>query len=75
MLYQLALITNLGIITPLATFQDQGACLREAAFIQKTNQYSVACLPTNSPEELQKQVQQSMKLMMETLNSIAKEQK
>jgi hypothetical protein len=75
MLYQLALITNLGVITPLATFQDQGACLREAAFIQKTNQYSVACLPTNSPEQLQKQIQDSMRMMMETLNNIAKEQK
>jgi hypothetical protein len=75
MLYQLALITNLGLITPLATFSDQGTCLKEAAFLPKTNQYSVACLPTNSPEQVQKQMQDSMRMMMETLNNIAKEQK
>lgn len=70
MLYQLVLITNLGMVTPLATFDTQGNCLREQALLQKTAQYSTACLPTQSPEQLQKQLESSMKMMMDTITKL-----
>jgi len=44
MLYQLVLITSLGVITPLAIFPDRDACMIEQAYIQKSPQYSAACL-------------------------------
>lgn len=75
MLYQLVLITNLGAITPLATFNDLGACLKERAPITKTAQYSVECLPTQSPEELKKQIQSQFKMMNEILQELQRTQK
>lgn len=75
MLYQLVLITNLGMVTPLATFQDRNLCLAEQGLISKTSQYSAACLPTQSPEQLQRQIESGMKMMVDTINKIAKEQK
>lgn len=75
MIYQLVLITNLGMITPLATFTDRLDCIREAGFIQKSQQYSAACLPANSPDQVMRQSQESMRQMMEMLRQIAQEPK
>lgn len=75
MIYQLVLITNLGVMTPLATFTDRIDCLKEAAFVQKSAQYSAACLPTDSPDKIIKQNEAAMKQLMEMINRIAKEQK
>lgn len=73
MLYQLVLITNLGMITPLATFDTQSACLKERSMISSTNQYSVACLPTETPEQLQKKFEANAKLMMQTVGTMINE--
>jgi hypothetical protein len=56
MLYELVLITNLGVTTALATYPDFNSCLKERVQITQSHsaQFSVACLPTNSPEELEK---------------------
>lgn len=75
MIYQLVLITNLGIITPLVSFPSFEQCIMEKAKIAKTQQYSAECLPTKSPEQLQKQMHDSMKMMMETLQTLTKDQK
>ncbi len=75
MLYQLVLITNLGVITPLATFNDQSACLKERAMISKTAQYSAECLPTQSPVQLKAQMRSHMKMMGELLQEFQKNQK
>ncbi len=75
MLYQLVLITNLGVITPLVTFDDQSSCLKERALITKTAQYSAECLPTQSPEQLKVQMQNQLKMMNELLHEFQKNQK
>ena len=67
MLYQLVLITNLGMVTPLATFDDQNACIKARMTISNTQQYSVACLPTESPEQLQKKFEANAKVMIQTV--------
>ncbi len=72
MLYQLVLITNLGMITPLVVFNDQVSCLKERAMIAKTAQYSAECLPTQNPEEVKKQVQAQLKTMTEILQELQK---
>lgn len=71
MLYQLVLITNLGVVTPLATFPTQQECMRERVLISQTQQYSTACLPTESPEQLQKRIEKNMTLMINTINNIS----
>ena len=68
MIYQLVFITNLGVITPLAQFNDRLDCIREQAYISKTEQYSSACLPANDPKQAQAQMEQSMKMMTEMMN-------
>ena len=73
MLYQLVLITNLGVVTPLATFDTQSACFKERAMISATSQYSAACLPTETPEQLQKKFEASAKLMMQTFGTMVNE--
>lgn len=75
MIYQLVLITNLGMITPLVNFPSWDECLKERAKISKTQQYSAECLPAQSPEQVQKQIEQNMKMMMETLNKLSHTQK
>jgi len=75
MLYQLVLITNLGAMTPLVTFDNQSACLKERAMITKTVQYSAECLPTQSPEQLKIQMQNQLKMMNELLQELQKNQK
>jgi len=73
-LYQLVLITNLGVITPLVTFPTFERCIMEKAKIAKTQQYSAECLPTQSPEQLQKNVESSMKMMLDTINRLSQGQ-
>lgn len=75
MIYQLVLITNLGIITPLVNFSTWEDCLKERAKIHKTQQYSAECLPAQSPEQIQKQIEGSMKMMIDTLNKLSQNQK
>lgn len=75
MLYQLVLITNLGLVTPLATFDNYGSCVSERARIQNTQQYSAACLPTESPEQIQKRFEQSMSMMLNTMKKISESNK
>ena len=75
MIYQLVLITNLGIMTPLVNFPTWDECLRERAKISKTQQYSAECLPAQSPEQMQKQIESSMKMMLDTLNKLSQSQK
>ena len=75
MIYQLVLITNLGVITPLVTFPTFEKCIVEKAKIAKTQQYSAECLPAQSPEQIQKNIESSMKIMLDTINKITKEQK
>lgn len=75
MWYQLVLITNLGVITPIMTFEDRASCLRESALIQPSAQVSARCIPTQSPEQLKKQIDSSMKMMLDTLKNIQEGQK
>lgn len=73
MLYQLVLITNLGVVTPLATFPDYQACIKERSITSNTAQYSLACLPTESPEQLQKRLDAGMKMMVDTIKKFNNE--
>lgn len=75
MWYQLVLITNLGVITPLAQFDNQGSCLREQAMLTKTSQYSAACLPTQSPADLQRQIEVTTKILLDTVKKLQAETK
>ena len=71
MLYELVLITNLGATTPLATYQDFNSCLKER--VQITNQaaqYSVACLPAKSEEDLQRRLNQSADILINTIKKL-----
>lgn len=73
MLYQLVLITNLGVVTPLATFDNSNECFKARAMISNTSQYSTACLPTESPEQLQKKFEGQAKMMMQTFGVMVNE--
>jgi len=72
MLYELVLITNLGVTTPLATYPDFNSCLKERVQIsqQSSQQYAVACLPTNSPEELEKKMNLGFKVLIDNINKL-----
>lgn len=77
MLYQLVLITNLGVVTPLATFTNWNDCIKEQIRVPavSTQQYSVSCLPTESPEQIQKRANEGVKMMMNVLATMQKEMK
>jgi len=63
MFYQLVLITTLGVVTPVAIFPDRDACIMEQAYIHKSPQYSTACLPAQSPEQVEVSIRQMMQLL------------
>jgi hypothetical protein len=48
MVYELVLITNLGVITPLQTFDNRTECLIERTAVEATDQSSAQCLPAAS---------------------------
>jgi hypothetical protein len=73
MIYQLVLITNLGMITPLTTFPTWNDCVMEKGKIAKTAQYSAECLPTKSPQQLQQDIDAGMKMMLDTLKKVQQE--
>jgi hypothetical protein len=77
MLYQLVLITNLGVVTPLATFPNWNDCMKEQVRVvtPATQQYSVSCLPTESPEQIKKRADEGLKMMMNLLTTMQKEMK
>ena len=65
MLYQLVLVTNLGMMTPLATFTDRMECIKEQGMMQKTAQASALCVPVHTPQQIQQQMEQHMKMLMD----------
>ena len=65
MLYQLILITNLGMTTPLATFTDRMECIKEQGMVQKTAQASALCVPVQTPQQIQQHMEQHMKMLMD----------
>ena len=65
MLYQLVLVTNLGMMTPLATFTDRMECIKEQGMVQKTAQASALCVPVQTPQQIQQQMEQHMKMLMD----------
>jgi hypothetical protein len=75
MLYQLVLITNLGMITPIATFPDRNACIMEQALISKSAQYSATCLPTESPEQLVERMNSGLKVLVENIHRLQEKTK
>ena len=75
MLYQLILITNLGVVTHLATFPDRNACIMEQGMITKTAQYSAACLPTESPAQIAERMNSGLKVLVENINRLQEKTK
>ena len=65
MLYQLILVTNLGMTTPLATFTDRMECIKEQGMVQKTAQASALCVPVQTPQQIQQHMEQHMKMLMD----------
>lgn len=65
MLYQLILVTNLGMMTPLATFTDRMDCIKEQGMMQKTAQASAMCVPVQSPQQVLQQMEQQTKMLMD----------
>lgn len=61
MFYQLVLITNLGLITPLVHFPTFEQCISERAKIGRSAQYSAECLPTQNPQQLIRMLQENQR--------------
>jgi methyl coenzyme M reductase subunit C-like uncharacterized protein (methanogenesis marker protein 7) len=70
MLYQLVLITNLGVVTPLATFDNRLDCIKEQGMIARSAQYSAACLPTESPKELQARIDAGIQTLVDNIGRL-----
>lgn len=53
MIYVLVLVTNLGIMTPLHTYNNLADCMIQRGMMSNTAQSSAQCLPTENVKELQ----------------------
>lgn len=67
MFYQLVLITNLGVVTPLVHFPSFEQCIAERAKIGRSAQYSAECLPTQNPQQLIRMLQESQRNIPENV--------
>jgi hypothetical protein len=76
-IYELVLITALGATTPLASYPDFNSCLKERVQItqQSNAQYTVACLPAQSPEDLERRLNQSAAALMGVIKKMQEAQK
>ena len=70
MLYQLILVTNLGMMTPLATFNDRMECIKEQGMMQKTAQASALCVPVQSQQQVLQQMEQQTKMLMDFVKKL-----
>ena len=70
MLYQLILVTNLGMMTPLATFTDRMECIKEQGQMQKTAQASALCVPVQSSQQVLQQMEQQTKMLMDFVKKL-----
>ena len=70
MIYQLLLITSLGVVTPLATYPNRDACAVEQANLKPTPQYSTVCLPVEDPKYTQARMEQGLRIMTQMMNTM-----
>jgi hypothetical protein len=70
MLYQLVLITNLGVMTPIHTYPDMNACISAQAMIPKTAQSSASCLPTDNADQLKSKIERSNTITLDAVKNI-----
>jgi hypothetical protein len=67
MMYAMVLITNLGVITPLAFFDDQVKCISQQAMVPKTMQASAICLPVDDVNKFQMKITDNNNLTLDAL--------
>ena len=66
-MFQLVLITALGAINPVSTFETLAQCQEAQKTIPNTAQYSTACLPQQSPEAIKRNMEQGMATMQQMM--------
>ena len=67
MLYQLILISSLGYMQAVATFDSREACLEHKQDITVNENYTSACMPLRSHVEVQNDIERNLQFMFETI--------
>jgi serine/threonine protein kinase HipA of HipAB toxin-antitoxin module len=70
MLYQLILISSLGYLQPVATFDSKQACLDHKQEITVNENFTSACMPLRSHTEVQADIEKNLQFMFETINKL-----
>lgn len=69
-MFQLLLITSLGVVVNLGTYPSAAECLKASAFTQPSQGASISCVPVQSPAEIKKQVDQTLSMMIDSINKV-----
>lgn len=69
-MYNLILITAMGVATTLGTFNTKDECIAETRNIKTSSEVSIACLPAQTPEQYEKQLGVVMKSMKDLITQM-----
>lgn len=69
-MYNLILITAMGVATTLGTFNNKEECMAETVNIKTSAEVSIACLPAQTPEQYEKQLGVVMKSMKDLITQM-----
>ena len=71
-MFSLVLITTLGAVTPLSEHETRAQCFDARKAIAESSNYTTACLQKSSPEQVRRDLQQSMEMMRLVLVGMSK---
>ena len=67
MLYQLILISSLGYMQAVATFDSRDACLEHKQEITVNENFTSACMPLRDQTAVQADIEKNLQFMFETI--------
>lgn len=70
-MFELVLITNLGLVTHLAHYNTLNECLTSKAAVQDTKQSSAQCLPVQDAQSFKREVEKNNQITNEALKRVA----
>ena len=73
MLYQLIIISSLGYMQSVATFDSREACLEHKQDITVNENYTTSCMPLRSHTEVQADIEKNLQFMFETIQKFKTE--
>lgn len=67
------IITSLGVVVNLGTYPTAAECLKASSFTQPGPGATISCAPVQSPAEIKKQIDDTLSMMIDSINKAQKQ--